>query len=51
MSGRGSGPGPEVGGTLHSAVQCIKGNGHMEQTDKRKHYLPITSLAGGNYGF
>ena len=52
------GPLPDVreraGGRLHSEVQDIIGNGYMgnpsEQTEwhKWKHYLPTTSLAGGN---
>ena len=46
-------------GSLYSEVQCIMGNGHMENTpphleDRKtlhvwKHYLPAISLAGGNH--
>ena len=50
-------PAPCLGrGVLYSEVQCIMGNGHMGHpppcgqtgTHQWKHYLPTTSLAGGN---
>ena len=37
-------------GSLYSMFQCITANGPPERNDRheRKHYLPATSLAGGN---
>ena len=47
------GPCTKVRGSLYGRVQCITGNGHMgplpSLLQTGRHYLPVTSLAGGKY--